>query len=848
MKFLDKPHAFSNDEILEGFKTSLADGLTYHEVVRRLKIFGKNEIQDEKINYLKIFVRQFSNFLIYVLMAASVVSLVFGRFVDFFTIFIIIIVNSLIGFWTELKAEVSIKSLKKLTQSKERVIRDGVAETIPSSDLVPGDLVLLFEGSLVTSDLRIIDSSSLMIDESSITGESLPVEKSHLIVAKEDDLEFEQENMAFAGSSVVRGSAKGVVVRTGKNTYINAIAEKAKEASPESPLTRNIDHFSKYYALSVFVLLLIVGVFGFVQGRDLLHLAYILVAEMVSSVPEGLTLVITLVMVIGAVTLSKKNTLVRYLPAVETLGSATVIASDKTGTITEGQINVHEVFSLDEKKLKLVAALCNDAHGDKGDPIDVALSVYSFEFSKHKEDYPRIWSHSFDSVKRMMASANQINGSRRILIKGAFEELKKIALNTKDLEVLELNLNKMAGEGLRVLAFGEGEFKSDKLDDARIDIVGLIGFLDPPKENVKKAVLSALRAGIKVIMITGDHLLTAKAVARQAGIYHKNDLVLTGQEIEHLSDKELLSKLKSTTVLARILPEHKYKIVNLLQQAGEIVAVSGDGVNDVPALKKADLGIAMGGGTEAAKSVAKMIITDNNLGVIVDAIRNGRVIVDNLRKVIYYLISSSLMEMFFISLAIIQGLPLPLTAMQILWINLVTGGVQDKSFPFAKEEANVMLRPPRKKSNQFFDAVQIWRLLFFGITMSIVFLELYKYLIINHSYEEAITICFTSLVLSQLVNGIQSQKQIDPFFKNIKKSFSVNPYIFIGVGLGILLQIFAVYGENGVFHTVPLPLNHWKYPAIVSLIAFFVVELRKCIELTFVYVRKKIREQKPQAI
>jgi len=839
MKFPSKPHSNSIEQVIEGFKTSSQSGLTFHEVLKRQKFFGKNEIEEEKVNYVKIFFHQMSNFLVYVLIAASLISLITGKYLDFFTIFIIILINTFIGFWMEVKAEVSIKTLKKLTKSKQMVIRDGKSDNIESADLVPGDLVLLFEGSVITSDLRIIDSSSLMIDESSITGESFPVEKDHLSIMKEDTLEFEQDNMAFAGSTVVRGTAKGIVVSTGKSTYFNALVQRAQESSPQSTLTKSLNYFTKYYIGSVFVLLLIVGIVAYFQQRNIFDIAYILIAELVSAVPEGLAMVVTLVMVIGALALSRKKTYVRHLPAVETLGNATVIAADKTGTITEGVIHVQEVYAIDDKKLKIVAGLCNDSHGNKGDPVDVALAIWSFDISKMKDKYPRIWGYAFDSTRRIMATAHQIDGSPKILIKGAYEELKKIALNKADFENLETHLMKMSSEGLRVLALGEGDFISDNIDEAKITIVGLIGFLDPPKENVRKAVMAASKAGIKVIMITGDYALTAKAIAEQVGIYHKKDLMLTGEEIEKMSDEEFSEKVNLATVFARILPEHKYKIVKILQQAGEIVAVTGDGVNDVPALKKADLSIAMGGGTEAAKSVSKMIITDNNLNVIVDAVRNGRIIVDNLRKLIYYLISSSIMEMFFIFFSIILWLPLPLTAIQILWINIVTGGVQDKSFPFAKEEDNVMDRPPRKKSNQFFDAIQIFRLLFYGLPMGIILLELYKYLLVNHVYEESLTICFTSVVMAQLFNGIQSQKQKDPFFKNIKKSFTINPYIFIGVGFGILLQFFAVYVADEVFHTVPLPLKFWKYPVAISLISFFIVECRKWIEVLHEYLKKR---------
>lgn len=844
MKFFEKPYSLPLEEVFKAYHTS-EKGLLSSEVVRRQKIFGKNEIEEEKISYLKIFLSQFANVLIYVLLFASLISLLASRWVDFFTIIIIVIINSLIGFWQEVKAGISIMALKKLTESKEKVIREGRIETIPSRELVPGDLILLFEGSIITSDIRLVDSSSLMIDEASITGESIPVEKNHLAVLAGEPFIYEQSNMAFAGTTVVRGAAKGVVIKTGRNTYFNTIAERAKEPSPESPLTKAIKFFSRNYIIYLISILLFIGFWGYLQGRALFEVAYILIAELVSVVPEGLPIVVTLVMVIGALALSRQNTLVRHLSAVETLGSTSVIASDKTGTITEGLIEVKEIFALDEDSLRVIAGLCNDSHGNKGDPIDVALSIWSNGIFKEKEKYPRIWSHGFDSRLRIMATAHKFNGSSKVFVKGAFEELKKMALNPDDFEILEKNLEKMSSEGLRVLAFGQGEFLSKNIEDVKVNIVGLIGFLDPPKKNVRAAVISAQRAGIKVIMITGDYPLTAQAVAKEVGIFRKGDLALTGENVEKLSEFELLEKLKLTTVIARALPEHKYKLVDILQKKGEVVAVTGDGVNDVPALKKADLGIAMGSGTEAAKNVSKMIITDSNLKVIVEAIRNGRVIGDNIRKVIYYLLSTSTMEIILISFAIFLGLPLPLTPIQILWINLITDGVQDKTFPFAKEEENVMDRRPRKPNKQFFDFVQIVRVLSFGIPMGIIILFQYIYLLKNYSYDLALTLCFTAVVLAQWLNGIQSQKQREPFLKNIKKSFSINPYIFIGIGIGVILQLFAIYWANDVFQTVPITLGCLHYPLLIVLSTFFVVEIRKWIEILIIHLldKKKIKKK-----
>lgn len=834
--YCKNPHSLSIQEVIAQLKTETR-GLSSDQAKERLKLFGKNLLKEEKISYLKIFFRQFNNLMIYVLFLAAFISLLSNKFIDFWVILFLLIINGVVGFWQEVKAEISIQALRKMTESRDKVFRDNKSVQIPSSELVPGDIVLFFEGSVVSSDMRLIVSSSLMADEASLTGESMPVDKEANIVLKEDTPIFERKNMLFTGTTIVKGAARAVVVDTGAKTYFASIAQKAKEASPETPLTRALRIFTKRYTLFLISLLFVLGVISVWQGgRDLNEAAYILLAQLVSAVPEGLPIVITLILVLGAMNLSRKKMLIRYLPSVETLGSATVIASDKTGTITTGNIKVEKVFALNEEKLKQVAMLCNDAELGKGDAVDVALSSWTPNYEAERLKYARIWSYGFDANLRLMAIASEIQGQKKLLIKGAYEELKSFATNAADLSLLEEKHNELSAQGLRLLAFGMGDFTSNKPEDWKVEIVGLIGFLDPPKESTLHAVMAAKEAGIRVIMMTGDFPLTAKAVAEKVGIYHKNDLVLTGAELENLTPSQMTHVLKKATVLARILPEHKYKLVKMLQKRGEIVVVSGDGVNDVPALKAADLGIAMGSGTEAAKSVSKMIITDSDLKIIVDAIRGGRIINANTRKVLYYLLSTSLLEIVVISVAIIANLPLPLMPIQILWVNLITSGVLDKTFPFAKEEWAVMRkRPP----SSFFDSPQIWRILFFAVFVGLGCFWMYYYLIEHFSYAIASTVTFTTVAAVQWANGVQSQKEKEPFFKNIKKSFSINPYIYLAVALGLGLQILAVYGLPEIFHVTPLPLSFWKFPALLVAFGFFLVEVRKWLEMSYLRIFKK---------
>lgn len=825
----DPFQAWTIEETFKHLETS-SKGLSGEEVKKRLALFGKNVIQEEKISKLRIFFRQFNNILIYILLAASIISISIGEWADFFIIDLIIIINSLIGFWQELKAETSIAALKKLTESRNKVIRDGTLVLIYSSELVPGDYLIFHEGEIVTADVRLVESTGLMVDESSLTGESAPIIKDHTALLPETALPYEWKNMLLTGTIIVRGGGRGVVVKTGDQTYLAKIAEKSKEASPDTPLTKALGFFAKRYVILLICLFSILGIIGHFQGRSIVDLAYILLASLVSAVPEGLPIVITLVMVLGAISLSKKKALIRHLPSVETLGSATVVASDKTGTITEGKLIVKEVYSHDLEKLKHVAALCNDSHEGLGDPLDVALSDWVEDYDGMRKKFPRRWAYSFDTRLMLMATVNVINKGEELLIKGAYEALKEKVENKEELKELDAAFHSFLEQGLRVLAFGQGKWVNQDPSTWKIKIVGLIGFLDPPKKGVKEAISFAKQAGIRVLMMTGDHPMTAKAVAKEVGIWAGNSQILTGKEIETLPDDRLLEAMKQTTVFARILPEHKYRIVKLLQGCKEIVAVTGDGVNDVPALKTADIGIAMGGGTEAAKSASKMVISDNNLTIIIDAIRNARVIADNVRKVIYYLASTSLQEICLISFAILTSLPLPLSAVQILWINIVTDGVLDKTFPFAKAEGNVMNRKPRKPEQQFFDLKQIIRILTFGLTLGLICYFLYLYLLDKYPFETVSTIMFTSVVVAQWANGIQAQKEAEPFFKNITKSLTINPLIFLGLAAGIALQCFAIYLAPKLFHSVPMNLEHWKYPAFIFLAAFGLVEIRKWIE------------------
>lgn len=821
------PHSETIESLAKALETS-KDGLVNSKVEENFLLYGPNEIKEERFNYFILFLTQFKSPLVYVLVAAAMLSLFLDNMHEGLLILLIVLINASLGFWQETKALVSIKALKKLTQSNTQVKRENKIFLIPSSELVPGDVIILREGDIVPADIRLFETYGLVIDESILTGESVPVEKNAKLILSQDTLPYELQNMALSGTTITKGSAEGFVVFTAEKTYLASIASKAKEDSVDSPLSKALEVFSRKHIAILLVIIALTAFLALRQGREIFEVIYLVIAELVSAVPEGLPIVVTLVLTIGAITLSAKKVYIRHLPSVETLGSATVIASDKTGTITEGKLMVQEVFSLNDAFTQTVSALANESIEGKGDPIDIALALWvGKEYRNIREKYPRVKLYPFDVNYRLMASSNIIQKEHKIFVKGAFESLKEFALNTKDFNTLQKEHDKMASEGLRVIALGTGKYTSDDVDTWKIEIVGLVGFIDPPKRGVLEAVQTAQKAGVKVMMITGDDPLTAVAVAKMVGIYKEDDLVISGKELNGMDDAMLETILPRVTVWARVLPEHKYRIVKALQKQGEIVAVTGDGVNDVPALKAADLGIGMGGGSDSAKATAKMVLADNNLSVIVDAIKQGRTIAGNIRKAIYFLVSTSLDEVILITGAILMALPLPLYPVQILWINLVSDSALDKTFPFLKDEEDVMKRPPTKLHKQFLDKVQIFRVLYAALAISLSALFLYVWILDHYGKESAISTLFTVFVIATWINGLQSLKENEPFLKNIKRSLHINPYIFYGIGIGMILQLFAIYALSDVFHTLPLNSDTLMIIGLFAIWVFSLLEIRK---------------------
>jgi len=832
MKQSDISYTQTPEELYSALKSSPL-GIEVDEAHKRLQHYGYNTLKEEERSFFAIFLGQFQSPIVVILIVAAVLSLVMGHRTDSMIIMGILIINSLLGFFQEYRAETSIRALKKLTETHARVLRKGLEATVPSDEIVLGDVLILGEGDLIPADIRLIESYGLQADEAILTGESVPSSKEANGVLSIEALPYERNNMLFSGTHIIKGTARGIVTATGENTYLASIAQSAREQSPHSPLTRSLTIFSKRLIIVLIGILILVGIVGIVQGRSSTEMASILIAELVSAVPEGLPIVVTLILALGAYRLSRHKVLVRHLPSVEALGSASVIATDKTGTITEGFLSVRQVEALNNEELKMCAALCNDATEERGDSVETALVRWiGDEYRSIRKEHSRIFYHPFDPKSRFMATINQNKEKERLYIKGAYEALKSMALNPNDeLERLDHAHDEMASMGLRLLAFGISDEKWEDVSSWNIRIVGLIGFADAAKSGVAEAVAQAQEAGVRVVMVTGDNPITARVIAGEVGIWKDGDTILSGGDIERMEDEELYGALLGSTVIARALPEHKYRIVKLLQEHSEIVAVTGDGVNDVPALKAADLGIAMGNGSEAAKSTAKMVITDNNLGVIVDAIRQGRIITANLRKVIFYLLATCFDEILLISGAIIMGLPLPIHPTQILWVNIVTDGVTDKTFPMCREEGNVMKKIPRRLERQFFDRWQVARIGWVSVINASVTLAVFYHLLREgYSYETALTVSFCIIVTSQWVNGILAQKEEEPFFYNVRRSITINPTIWIGIGIGLVLQVVALYVVPAWFHAVSPDGEMLAWIGAATAMVFILIESYKWLE------------------
>ncbi len=756
-------HSLSVDDALHILRSSV-NGLSSDEARARLTKFGPNELVSvRRVSSLRIFLDQFKSVLIWILISATIISLIMGEEIDAIVIFTIVLVSSTLGFLQEYRAERALEALKKMLSPTVTVIRDSREVAVPVRDVVPGDIIVLKEGDKVPADARIIEAVNLHVNEAPLTGESMPILKEVSALPSGTPLP-DRRNMVFSGTEVVSGKGKAVVVATGMNTEIGKIARFVTAAEKEeTPLERRAKEIGKWLgliALSIAALIVIVGV---LRGMPLMEIFLFSVALAVAAVPEALPAVVTGSLAIGMYRMAKRNAFIRRMPAVETLGSVTVICSDKTGTLTKGEMTVRKIYSLNHlievsgigyepkgefrvisgsqanilesegfKLLMLSSLLCNDAElvnedGNwrvKGDPTEGALVVAAVKAGLKQDEvrklYPRVGEVPFSSERKLMTTIHLTpEGDRIVCMKGApervlekctciytHEGVKKLTRKNKE-EILKVN-DEMAENALRVLGVAYKRIAdhvglNEEEIESKMVFLGLMGMMDPPREEAIKAVKVCKRVGIKPIMITGDHKLTAIAVAKELGIYEEGDVVLTGEELEKMTDDELEKIVEKVTVYARVSPEHKLKIVRAWKRKEQIVAMTGDGVNDAPALRHADIGIAMGiTGTEVTKEAADMVLADDNFATIVAAIELGRWIYDNIKKYLAYLLQANLVEVTVLSLAVLFGYPPPLLPVQILYINLATDGLPAIALGMSPPDPDVMERPPRDPKETIF--------------------------------------------------------------------------------------------------------------------------------------------------
>lgn len=854
-------HEMTVSSVLSQLQTS-PQGLRPEEISNRLKTYGKNELKEgKKRTALIIFLGQFTDFMILVLVIATVISALMGDVENSLAILAILIINAVIGFIQEFRAEKAMAALKAMSAPFAEVIREGKTSVIPASGLVPGDIVILEAGCIVPADLRLIELAHLKIDESVLTGESVPVEKMTEPVHKKDGSLGDRHNMAYKGTVVTYGRAKGVVVATGMNTEFGKIAQLlGKSGDLKTPLQKRLANFGKKISIFALIICAVVFVTGLIRGENLLLIFMTSVSLAVAAIPEALPAVVTISLALGTQRMVRKNALVRRLPAVETLGSVTYICTDKTGTLTQNKMRVEEFYCdhAVHKEAKSgpawqeflkAMALSNDAHSDAagkivGDPTEVALYIAAKEggVDKKKEEpvHQRVAEIPFDAKRKCMTTIHKTSdGSYISFTKGALEVmlLKSVRMlshsgvvQIPSDEIVKVT-ERMASEGLRVLALSMKKWETlpEKITHETVEqeltLLGFVGMRDPHREEVPEAVRMCKEAGIVPVMITGDHPSTARAIARHVGILDGGEL-MTGRELAEISEKDYEKKVEHIRVYARVNPEEKLKIVSALKARGEIVAMTGDGVNDAPALKQADIGIAMGiQGTDVAKEASAMILLDDNFVTIVKAVREGRRIYDNLRKFIRYILTTNSSEIWTIFLAPFLGLPIPFLPIQILWINLLSDGLPGLALAAEREEKSVMQRPPRSPQEGIFSHGMGFHVIWVGMLMAAITLGTQFWYFHIHSAHWQ-TMVFTVLCLSQLANAMSNRSERESLFS---QGIFSNKSLIAAILLTFCLQMAVIYIPvlNVIFNTQPLSPIELVAAILISTVVFWVVEAEK---------------------
>ncbi|HPU62861.1 MAG TPA: calcium-translocating P-type ATPase, SERCA-type [Mobilitalea sp.] len=878
-------HSLSIEETIRELKTDIKKGLSQNEVKERQKQYGKNIIDAKKgKNLLQKFLAQFADFMIIVLICAAIVSLAVSYmdgnpdFVDPIIILMIIFLNAFLGVLQESRAEKALEALKKMSAPTAHVLRENKISEVPSSELVPGDVVILETGCFVPADCRLVHSVNLKVEEASLTGESHPVEKNANVRLIPETNLADRQNMVMATSTVLYGRGVGVVTDTGMNTQVGHIARMIMEDdTPDTPLQKRLAKTGKVLGISALIICIMVFLIGIYKKLPPFDMFMTSVSLAVAAIPEGLPAIVTIMLSLGVQRMARKNAVIRKLPAVETLGSATVICSDKTGTLTQNVMTVTETASVNGKEemksdfgffLLSHAALCSDSMLQtennqpviSGEPTEKALvlAAYNTGADKNQLDlaYPRIYEIPFDSARKLMTTVHKSSEmtAYRSITKGAYDVLiercthiykdgKPHPLSVRDKNKLNSINNTMTGRALRVIAVAYKNLSkfNPKTDASSLEkdliFVGLIGMIDPPRKEVKEAVRVCKQAGIKPVMITGDHILTAQAIAKDLGILTNPAEAITGEELSRMSDERLNDIISRYSVFARVSPEHKVRIVKAYQNRGDVVAMTGDGVNDAPALKAADIGCAMGiSGTDVAKKASDMILTDDNFATIVYAVQEGRGIYENIKKAIHFLLSSNIGEILTIFVAILFGLPSPLVAVQLLWVNLVTDSLPAISLGVEPAPKDIMKRKPiSPKKGMFADGLAL-QIVIEGILIGSLALTAFvigvKYYD-HHSLHESNTftpwvgrtMAFSVLSLSQLFHSFnmrshRSLSEIGIFTnKKLVMSFLICTFLQISV--------VSIPPLARVFQVVPLSFRQWAIVFLLSMAPIVVEEIQK---------------------
>lgn len=889
-----------SEKILE---TNIQNGLTENDVKTKREKYGLNMLKaKKKASLLQRFIEQFKDFSIIVLIIAAIVSGFVGisqgeGITDTIIILIVVLANAIIGIAQESKAEKSLEALQKLTDHASKVIRDGKIKVIPAKELVPGDIVVLDTGDYIPADLRVIEAVSLKAQESSLTGESVPVEKTTKTIEKTDVGIGDRTNMLFSSSLVTYGRGKGIVVQTGMNTEVGKIAGMLENTEKQiTPLQEKLNKLGKTLGIAALAICVFIFIIGLTQGKEPINMFMTAVSLAVAAIPEGLVAVSTIVLAIGVQKMVKKNAIVKKLPAVETLGSATVICSDKTGTLTQNKMTVEKIFingetkelaeykeniNEDLKKLIFANMLCNDTKISTdgkltGDPTETALVDMAFKLDFDPSVYdrmPRIQEIPFDSDRKLMTTVNEVNGKYIVYTKGGMDELigicnsyilnGEIKNNIEEYkDIITKNNEQMAKEALRVLAcaYKEIDHKPTKEDMENIEkdliFVGMVGMIDPPREEAKIAVEKCKTAGIKTVMITGDHKITATAIAKKLGILENEDEAITGADLEKMTDKELEKNVRKYSVYARVSPEHKVRIVKAWQKNGEIVAMTGDGVNDSPALKTANIGCAMGVvGTDVAKEAADVILTDDNFATIVSAVEEGRRIYDNILKVIQFLLSSNVGEVIVLFLAtlltpffakwfgITDVVHLEiLLPIHILWINLVTDSLPALALAFDPANEGIMKRKPAKPGKGVFTKGMTWRVIYQGAMIGLLTLAAFmiglattKEPINGLSLDESKievgqTMAFITLAMSELVHIFNIRDNKKSIFKT--KIFNNSKLIWaILASAALMFAILFIPALREIFSIPILPTGNILELVLLVFAPIVIVEIFKLLKI-----------------